>query len=54
MHIYIHMHMPRRQVLKGEARDEKADTYSYGMLLFELLSRELPFAALPPSQVRSA
>ena len=22
------------EVLKGEARDEKADTYSYGMLLF--------------------
>jgi hypothetical protein len=28
-------------VLKGEARDETADTYSFGMLLFELMSREL-------------
>ena len=29
------------EVLKGEARDETADTYSFGMLLFELMSREL-------------
>ena len=40
-----------RQVLKGEARDEKADTYSYAMLLFELMSRELPFANVSPAQV---
>ena len=32
------------EVLKGEARDEKADTYSYGMLL-ELLTRQIPTRA---------
>ena len=39
------------EVLKGEARDETADSYSYGMLLFELMSRELPFANVTPAQV---
>tara|TARA_B100000795_G_scaffold4481_1_gene3147 strand:- start:175 stop:618 length:444 start_codon:yes stop_codon:yes gene_type:complete len=39
------------EVLKGEARDEKADTYSYGMLLFELMTRELPFNNVSPAQV---
>ena len=39
------------EVLKGDARNEKADTYSYGMLLFELMSRELPFATVTPAQV---
>ena len=39
------------EVLKGDARNEKADTYSYGMLLFELLTRELPYESYAAAQV---
>ena len=39
------------EVLKGDARNEKADTYSYGMLLFELMTRQLPFHNVSPAQV---
>ena len=39
------------EVLKGEARDEKADTYSFGMLLYELLTRALPHGDVPAARV---
>mmetsp|Transcript_38507 Transcript_38507/g.101577 ORF Transcript_38507/g.101577 Transcript_38507/m.101577 type:complete len:203 (-) Transcript_38507:499-1107(-) len=39
------------EVLKGEARDEKADTFSYGILLYELLTRRLPYSDCAASQV---
>ena len=39
------------EVLKGEAATEAADSYSYGMLLYEVLSRELPYRAVPAPQI---
>ena len=39
------------EVLKGESRDETADTYSYGMLLFEMLTCRLPYHDHAPAQV---
>uniref|UniRef100_A0A7S3BNL9 Protein kinase domain-containing protein n=1 Tax=Haptolina ericina TaxID=156174 RepID=A0A7S3BNL9_9EUKA len=39
------------EVLKGGMVDEMADTFSYGMLCFEVLSRELPYKGVPAAQV---
>ncbi len=39
------------EVLKGETITEAADTYSFGMLLFELLTRRLPHGNVSAPQV---
>jgi len=39
------------EVLKGESIGEAADTYSFAMLLFELVTRKLPYHAVPAPQV---
>jgi len=39
------------EVLRGEERDETADTYSYGMLLYEIMTRRLPYHDHAPAQV---
>ncbi len=39
------------EVLKGAARDETADSYSFGMVLYELLTRKLPYGEHPAAQV---
>mmetsp|Transcript_16959 Transcript_16959/g.29585 ORF Transcript_16959/g.29585 Transcript_16959/m.29585 type:complete len:144 (+) Transcript_16959:59-490(+) len=39
------------EVLRGEAIFEKADTFSYGMLCFELMSRQLPYPSVSAPEV---
>jgi len=39
------------EVLKGAVISEAADTYSYGMLLYELITSELPYHNVPAPQI---
>lgn len=39
------------EVVKGTNYNEKVDVYSYGMVLFEVISRELPFEDEDPTNV---
>jgi len=39
------------EVLKGEAISEAADTYSYAILLYELVTRQLPYRNVPAPQI---
>ena len=39
------------EVLEGDERTEAADTFSYGMVLFELMTRQLPYTGLSSMQV---
>merc|ERR1719443_2852862 len=40
-----------KQVFTGTKYDEKVDVYSYGMILFEIICREIPFEEEEPAAV---
>ena len=40
----------RAEILRGQPHDESADTYSFGVLLYELLAAKLPYETLIPSK----
>ena len=40
------------EILKGEAATETADSYSFAMLLYEIISRRLPYVGIPAPQAR--
>lgn len=44
-------HWMAPEVFKGEVYDEKVDVYSFAMILFEVLCREIPFEEEEPSEV---
>jgi serine/threonine protein kinase len=39
------------EVLRNEKYDEYADVYSFGIVLWECITREDPFRGLPPFQI---
>jgi len=39
------------EVLRQQPHDERADSYSFGVLLFELAARRMPYEGVPPQQV---
>jgi len=39
------------EVLRCERYNQMADVYSYGVVIWELLSRDVPFSTLPPFQI---
>lgn len=41
------------EVLRNARYTEKADIYSFGIVLWELATREDPYKGMPPFQVRS-
>ncbi len=42
------------EILRGQPHDESADTYSYGLLMFELMAARLPSEGVDPFQARGA
>jgi serine/threonine protein kinase len=46
-------HWMAPEVLKGEKYETCADIFSYGMILWEILSREIPYYGINPYQVIS-
>lgn len=39
------------EILRGQPHDESADTYSFGVLLYEIMSRRLPYTGMDTFQV---
>ena len=46
-------HWMAPEVLRGEIYDEKADIYSYGMILWEVVSLEIPYYGINPYKLIS-
>jgi len=46
-------HWMAPEVLRGEVYDEKADIYSYGMILWEIISLEIPYYGINPYKLIS-
>ena len=46
-------HWMAPEVLENDSYSEKADVYSYGIVLWEILAREPPFASYTPFQIIS-
>lgn len=45
-------HWMAPEVLQSNHYDQKADVYSFGMIMFEIICREIPFEEYEPAQVR--
>ena len=45
---YQCVYNPPHQVIKGEPYSKRCDLYSYGVLLWELATYEIPFEGLNP------